>query len=76
MDQEDREDHNPPWWTRSGFYILLMILPSVTASWVVGGIDRVTILSLYQSAVYNETKYRRLRLICCNKTSYYIATTK
>jgi len=39
----------------------------VTASWVVAGIDRVTILSLYQSAVYNETKYRRLRLSCCNK---------
>jgi len=32
-----------------------------------GGINRVTILSLYQSAVYNETKYRRLRLSCCNK---------
>ena len=28
----------------------------VTASWVVVGIDRVTILSLYQSGVYNETK--------------------
>ena len=40
---------------------------TVTASWVVAGIDRVTILSLYQSAVYNETKYRRLRLSCCNK---------
>jgi len=39
----------------------------VTASWVVAGIDRVTILSLYQSAVYNVTKYRRLRLSCCNK---------
>jgi len=39
----------------------------VTASWVVAGIDRVTILSLYQSAVYNETEYRRLRLSCCNK---------
>ena len=25
MDQEDQGDHNPPWWTRSGFYILLMI---------------------------------------------------
>jgi len=52
------------------------VLPTVTASWVVAGIDRVTILSLYQSAVYNETKYRRLRLSCCNRTSYYIATTK
>jgi len=40
---------------------------TVTASWVVAGIDRVTILSLYQSAVYNETKYLRLRLSCCNK---------
>jgi len=39
----------------------------VTASWVVAGIDRIIILSLYQSAVYNETKYRRLRLSCCNK---------
>ena len=39
----------------------------VTASRVVAGIDGVTILSLYQSAVYNETKYRRLRLSCCNK---------
>ena len=39
----------------------------VTASWVVAGINRVTILSLYQSAVCNETKYRRLRLSCCNK---------
>jgi len=39
----------------------------VTASWVVAGIDRVTILSLYQSVVCNETKYRRLRLSCCNK---------
>jgi len=24
MDQEDQGDHNPPWWTRSAFYILLM----------------------------------------------------
>jgi len=40
---------------------------SVTASWVVAGIDRVTILSLYQNGVSNETKYRRLRLGCCNK---------
>ena len=39
----------------------------VTASWVVAGIDRVTILSLYQSAVCKQTKYRRLRLSCCNK---------
>jgi len=41
--------------------------PTVTTSWVVVGIDRVMILSLYQSAVCNETKYRRLRLSCCNK---------
>ena len=26
MDQEDQGDHNPPWWTRTGFYILLMLL--------------------------------------------------
>ena len=24
MDQEDQRDHNPPWWTSRGFYILLM----------------------------------------------------
>jgi len=24
VDQEDQGDNNPPWWTRSGFYILLM----------------------------------------------------
>jgi len=24
VDQEDQGDHNPPWWTRGGFYILLM----------------------------------------------------
>jgi len=24
VDQEDQGDHNPPWWTWSGFYILLM----------------------------------------------------
>ena len=24
VDQEDQGDHDPPWWTRSGFYILLM----------------------------------------------------
>jgi len=24
VDQEDQGDHNPPWWTRSGFYIVLM----------------------------------------------------
>jgi len=40
---------------------------AVTTSWVVAGIHRVTRLSLYQSAVCNETKYRRLRLSCCNK---------
>jgi len=61
-------DHSPlpqtrfppshPFWT---------LTTPVTASKVVAGIDRVTILSLYQSAVYNETKYRRLRLSCCNK---------
>ena len=42
-------------------------LSGVTASWVVAGIDRVTILTLIQSAVCNETKYRRLRLSCCSK---------
>jgi len=36
------------------------LLKPVTASWVVAGIVRVTILSPYQSAVYNEPKYRRL----------------
>ena len=39
----------------------------VTTSWEVAGIDRVTILSLYQRAVYNETEYWRLRVSCCNK---------
>jgi len=24
VDQADQGDHNPPWWTRTGFYILLM----------------------------------------------------
>jgi len=24
VDQEDQGDHNPPWWTRTGFHILLM----------------------------------------------------
>jgi len=24
VDQEDQGDHNPAWWTRTGFYILLM----------------------------------------------------
>ena len=43
------------------------LMKHVTASWVVAEIDRVIILSLYQSAVSNETKYRRLRLSCCNK---------
>ena len=27
VDQEDQGDHNPPWWTRTGFYILLMQAP-------------------------------------------------
>jgi len=39
----------------------------VTASWVVAGMDMVTMLFLYQGAVCKETKYRRLRLSCCNK---------
>jgi len=26
VDQEDQGDHNPPWWTRTSFYILLMKL--------------------------------------------------
>jgi len=39
----------------------------VTASWVVAGIDSVTILSLYQSAVSIKTKYQRPRLSCYNK---------
>jgi len=33
---------------------------SVTASWVVAGIDQVTIQSLYQGVLYDSTKYRRL----------------
>jgi len=49
------------------FNIFAEVFDCVTASWVMAGIDRVTILSLYQSAVYNQTKYRRLRLSCCNK---------
>jgi len=24
LDQEDQGDHNRPWWTMTGFYILLM----------------------------------------------------
>jgi len=40
---------------------------SVTSFWVVAGIDRATILSIDQSAVSNETKYRRLSLSCCHK---------
>ena len=28
VDQEDQGDHNPPWWTRTGFYISLMMIPS------------------------------------------------
>ena len=30
MDLEDQGDHNPPWWTRSSFYILLMYLHART----------------------------------------------
>jgi len=26
VDQEAQGDHNPPWWTRTGFYILLMFI--------------------------------------------------
>jgi len=47
VDKEDQGDHNPPWWTRSGFYILLIcilqdatmigttkdLLPRQTQSW-------------------------------------------
>ena len=40
---------------------------AVTASRVVAGTDSVMILSLYQRAVYNETKYRRLRPSYRNK---------
>ena len=32
MDQEDQGDHNPPWWTRTGFYILLMKYGGIKAS--------------------------------------------
>ena len=60
MDQEDQGDHNRPWWTTRGFYILLM-------SRVVAGTDRVKILSVYQREVYNVTKYQSLRLSWCNK---------
>jgi len=38
-----------------------------TVSWLVAAVDTLRILSLYQSAVYNKTKYRRLRQSCCNK---------
>ena len=48
------------WFKKSGSYI-------VTGSRVVAGIDRLTIVSLDQSAVYNEPKYPRLRLSCCHK---------
>jgi len=27
VDQEDQGDYDPPWWTRGGFYILLMSGP-------------------------------------------------
>jgi len=36
---------------------------TLTTSWVVAGIERVTRLSLNQSAVYNERKYQRLRQV-------------
>ena len=32
MDQEDQGDHNPPWWTRSSFYILLMFIEDETVN--------------------------------------------
>jgi len=31
LDQEDQGDHKPPWWTRTGFYILLMDAGEVLA---------------------------------------------
>jgi len=34
VDHEDQGDHNPPWWTRTGFYILLMhIAPLATCQY-------------------------------------------
>jgi len=41
VDLEDQGDHNPPWWTRTSFYILLMLCvgtspsPSATLSYAV-----------------------------------------
>jgi len=32
VDQGDQGDHNPPWWTRTGFYILLMRVGSQVGS--------------------------------------------
>jgi len=31
VDHEDQGDHKPPWWTRTGFYILLMQQIRITA---------------------------------------------
>ena len=52
MDQEDQGDHNPPWWTRTGFYILLMC----------GGVrvgsyegDSVSVVDLCDKALREET---------------------
>ena len=38
VDQEDQGDHNPPGWTRTGFYILLMMSIDTFIIWVTGPI--------------------------------------
>ena len=53
MDQEDKGDHNPPWWTRRGFNILLMSLVKwimTTIQQLIGGV--VEILIRQQPGVY------------------------
>jgi len=56
------------WQVVSEYYGILRPQKStVTAPRVVAGIDRIMILSVYQSAEYNEAQYRRLRRSCRNK---------
>jgi len=48
-------------------YFAQLEILGVTTSWVAAGINRIKILSFYQSMVSNKTKYWRLRIGCCNK---------
>jgi len=59
VDQEDQGDPNPPWWTRTGFYILLMQTMFQESDHTSQTIDLMRLVKGQSILLTKETSYVR-----------------